>query len=62
MDAAGLDARLTKDLDIVLLAEALTPEFGHAFWRFVDANWMHAEKVVEEGAHVVSLVGHIIPS
>jgi hypothetical protein len=38
MDAAGLDARLTKDLDIVLLAEALTPEFGRAFWRFVDAG------------------------
>lgn len=38
MDAAGLDARLTKDLDIVLLAEALTPEFGRRFWRFVDAG------------------------
>lgn len=38
MDAAGLDARLTKDLDIVLLAEALTPEFGRAFWNFVDAG------------------------
>ena len=38
MDAAGLDARLTKDLDIVLLAEALTPEFGRTFWRFVDAG------------------------
>lgn len=38
MDAAGLEARLTKDLDIVLLAEALTPEFGRSFWRFVDAG------------------------
>jgi hypothetical protein len=38
MDAAGLDARLTKDLDIVLLAEALTPEFGRTFWNFVDAG------------------------
>lgn len=36
MEAAGLDARATKDLDIVLLAEALTPEFGRAFWQFVD--------------------------
>lgn len=36
MEAAGLDARATKDLDIVLLAEALTPEFGRAFWLFVD--------------------------
>lgn len=38
MNAAGLDARLTKDMDIVLLAEALTPEFGRAFWDFVDAG------------------------
>lgn len=36
MEAAGLDARLTKDLDVVLLAEALTPDFGRAFWQFVD--------------------------
>ena len=38
LEAAGLDARATKDLDIVLLAEALTPEFGRAFWAFVDAG------------------------
>ncbi|MFZ4540160.1 hypothetical protein, partial [Propionivibrio sp.] len=38
MEAAGLEARLTKDLDIVLLAEALTPEFGRMFWSFVDAG------------------------
>jgi hypothetical protein len=36
--AAGLDARATKDLDIVLLAEALTPEFGRVFWGFVEAG------------------------
>lgn len=36
--AAGVDARATKDLDIVLLAEALTPEFGLAFWDFVEAG------------------------
>ena len=36
LEAAGLDARATKDLDIVLLAEGLTPEFGHAFWQFID--------------------------
>lgn len=38
LDAAGLDARATKDLDIVLLAESLTPAFGRAFWRFVEAG------------------------
>jgi len=38
LEAAGLDARATKDLDIVLLAEALTPSFGRAFWAFVEAG------------------------
>jgi hypothetical protein len=27
--------RATKDLDIVLIVEALTPEFGRRFWQFV---------------------------
>lgn len=35
LNEAGLDARATKDLDIVLVTEAMTPEFGQAFWTFV---------------------------
>ena len=35
MEQAGLEFRATKDLDIVLHVEALTPEFGATFWRFV---------------------------
>ncbi len=35
MEEAGLDFRATKDLDIVLHVEALTPEFGAAFWQFI---------------------------
>jgi len=38
MDEAGLDFRLTKDLDIVLHVEALDPEFVKAFWNFVRAG------------------------
>lgn len=47
MDAAGQDARLTKDLDIVLLAEALTPAFGQAFWDFVDAGGYRVQQESE---------------
>lgn len=36
MADAGLEFRATKDLDIVLHIEALTPEFGAAFWSFVE--------------------------
>lgn len=35
MDEAGLDFRVTKDLDIVLCVEALDAEFAKAFWEFV---------------------------
>lgn len=31
----GQDFRATKDLDLVLLVEALTPGFGRVFWDFV---------------------------
>lgn len=30
--------RATRDLDIVLIVEALTPEFGEKFWEFVEAG------------------------
>lgn len=31
----GLPFRATRDLDIILVAEALTPEFGIKFWEFI---------------------------
>ena len=31
----GLPFRATRDLDIVLVAEALTPEFGEKFWELI---------------------------
>lgn len=30
--------RATRDLDIVLIVEALTPEFGESFWKFVESG------------------------
>ena len=38
MEEAGLEFRATKDLDIVLHIEALSPAFGEVFWRFVEAG------------------------
>ncbi|MCC8685655.1 hypothetical protein ABFU27_15685 [Xanthomonas campestris pv. raphani] len=38
MAADGLEFRATKDLDVVLVVEALTPEFGELFWEFVRAG------------------------
>ncbi len=38
MDAVGEQFRVTKDLDIVLCVEKLTPDFVRAFWEFVKAG------------------------
>lgn len=38
MNEAGLSFRGTKDLDIVLHVEVLTPAFGQKFWEFVQAG------------------------
>jgi hypothetical protein len=38
MNQAGLPFRGTKDLDIVLHVEVLTPAFGRKFWEFVQAG------------------------
>jgi hypothetical protein len=34
----GLPFRTTKDLDIILVVEALTPEFVEHFWEFINAG------------------------
>lgn len=38
LNEVGLDARATRDLDIVLSVEALDADFGRAFWEFVRAG------------------------
>ena len=38
MQEFGLPFRGTKDLDVVLHLEALSPEFGEIFWRFIDTG------------------------
>ncbi len=38
MEDAGLDFRATKDLDLVLIVEALDVRFAEQFWRFVEAG------------------------
>jgi hypothetical protein len=35
MEEAGLDFRATKDIDLVLVVEAMDVEFGQHFWEFI---------------------------
>ena len=45
MTAAGLEFRVTKDLDIVLCIEALDTDFVEAFWQFVrDGDYQIQQK------------------
>jgi hypothetical protein len=47
--AAGLRPRATKDIDIILIIEALTPDFVRHFWTFIkDGNYEKREKSAEE--------------
>jgi len=49
MEDAGLEFRATKDLDIVLHIEALTPAFGEAFWGFVEAGGYDIRQASDTG-------------
>jgi hypothetical protein len=45
LEEAGFSFRATKDLDIVLIIEALDPSFGKIFWKFIeDGGYKNREK------------------
>lgn len=45
MSDEGLDFRATKDIDLVLIIEAVTPEFAKRFWEYIiRAGYEHQNK------------------
>ena len=49
LDDAGFIPRATKDIDMILIVEALTPEFVKQFWSFIKrANYERKEKSEDE--------------
>jgi len=45
MNELGAPFRATKDLDMVLIIEALDASFGETFWKFIeDVGYEHREK------------------
>lgn len=45
MSEQELDFRATKDIDMVLIVETLSKEFGEIFWKYVqDAGYEHINK------------------
>jgi hypothetical protein len=49
MESAGLSFRATKDLDVVLHVEALSPEFGRTFWEFIQAGGYQIRQASDTG-------------
>lgn len=49
MEEAGLEFRATRDLDVVLHVEALTPAFGETFWAFIGAGGYQVRQASETG-------------
>lgn len=49
IDEAGFEPRATKDIDIILIVEALTKEFVKKFWEFInDGDYQRREKSEDE--------------
>ena len=49
LEQAGMPFRVTRDLDIVLCVESLTPEFGRTFWDFIrNGGYQIQEKATGE--------------
>ena len=49
INEAGLKPRATKDIDIILVVEALSSDFVKKFWQFIqDGNYERREKGDDE--------------
>ena len=49
MTAGGMDFRVTKDIDLVLIIEALDADFGQKFWEYIKAaGYEHRNKSTGE--------------
>ena len=44
LNEAGIDFRATKDIDMVLIVEALTPNFATVFWQFINDGGYQARQ------------------
>ena len=49
IEDAGFSPRATKDIDVILVVEAMTPEFVKQFWQFIqDGKYERNEKSADE--------------
>lgn len=48
LEVAALRGRATKDIDMIVVCEALTPDYLHSFWSFIKAGGYTAWQVKSE--------------
>lgn len=51
MESNARPFRATRDLDLVLLIEALTPEFGQTFWQFIQDGKYRNKSISSQEPH-----------
>lgn len=56
MENEDMTFRATKDVDIVLIVESITAEFGKAFWEYIKEAVRHIPK----GNIVIKIIKHYI--
>lgn len=57
MESEELPFRATKDLDIVLIVESVTPEFGKAFWKYIkEAEYLHINKSTQRVLKMLNFI------
>lgn len=50
MSGTGVRSRATHDVDMIVVAEAMTPDFGEQFWRFIrEANYRPERRKTADG-------------
>ena len=59
MTEVGLDFRATKDIDLVLIVEAVDVNFGKKFWEYVKKQDMSIEIEVQECHSFIALAIHL---
>ena len=48
LQESGFTARATKDIDIILVVEAIKPDFVKQFWQFIKDGRYEFKEIVEE--------------
>lgn len=58
LNEAGLDMRITKDIDIIIVAENLNKEFGNVFWKFIKDGKYNCYRSKDDNVHYYRFINY----